>query len=240
MKKITTLLMALLAVLFFTTSCEKEEVEVPIKVLVLGADSPEWIADVQSKIKGTGLFEAVDTFCLENRTPTLAQLQAYDAVFLFTDDDAKDAVATGNALASYIEGGGGVVDAVFTGNYPIEGNYTQYSLYTNSDQTSGAVRTLGAIANVEHELVKGILSFNGGTASYYNSGGTLAAGTTILAKYDNDAPFIVYKENVGVKKARRVFLNFFPPSKDVREDLWDPTTDGAKIMGGALVWVANN
>jgi len=240
MKKITTLLLALFAVLIFATSCDKDPVTPePLNVLVIGSESDkEWIVDVRNKIDGTDLFATVDTFNMIKRVPSLELLNSYDAVLVFTDSDPYNAVTTGDNLAAYIEAGGGVVNAVFSGSYPITGNFTKYSILTNSDDISGVVRTLGTVADSDHLIMENIVSFNGGTASYINTDGIINENATVIAKYDNDVPLVIIQENVGPKSVNRVFLNFFPPSKDVREDFWDPSTDGDLLMAYALIWSA--
>ncbi len=74
--------------------------------------------DVRAKILGTGSFTSVDIFNARlgpfDGTPTLAQLQAYDAVFVWSALSFDDPTALGNVLADYVDGGGTVVQAMFT------------------------------------------------------------------------------------------------------------------------------
>ncbi len=233
--------MTFFAVIFVSTSCEKEKAFEPkqLKVLVMGSVSNvNYLVDVKNKIDSTNLFVQVDTFNIYKQVPTTDLLNQYNAVFVFTDNGALDSEATGNALAEYIEAGGGVVNAVFSGNVTLIGNFTNYAIITASGQKSGIVRTLGSVTDTQHTIMKNILNFNGGQSSYNNIITGIDEGAVILAKYDNDDPFIIIKENVGPQNAKRVFLNFYPPSRDVRDDFWDTTTDGALIMGYSLSWVA--
>jgi len=61
-------------------------------------------------------------------------------------------------------------------------------------------------------------------------------GATVVAEYTTGAPLIIRAENVGPANTRRVFLNFYPPSIDARDDFWDTTSDGDQIMRNALLW----
>lgn len=208
-------------------------------VLVAGSPgNPDWLLDVEAKLDATGLV-AADTFLTSGGTPTLAELQSYDAVFVFTDANAQDPTTFGNNLAAYIDGGGAVVDATFTPNVEILGGFTAYELYSMSGQSNGANLGIGTINDPGHPTLNGVTSFDGGTASFHNIAGTVAAGATIIAEYTTGAPLIIVQENVGPANTRRTFLNFYPPSIDARDDFWDTASDGALIMANALRWTAN-
>jgi len=81
------------------------------KILVTGSDYSANENDFVSKLTGTGLFSQVDLMDLQNTTPTLAQLQQYAAVLVWSDFNLWDATTLGDNLASYVSGGGGVVVA---------------------------------------------------------------------------------------------------------------------------------
>lgn len=207
-------------------------------VLIAGATGiSDWILDVEAKLDATGIV-AADTFLTNAGTPTLAELQSYDAVLVFTDAGAADPVAFGDNLGQYIDGGGAVVDATFTPNVAITGGFTAYELYSMSGQSNGANLGIGTINDPSHPTLVGVTSFDGGTASFHNTGGTVAAGATVIAEYTTAAPFIIVQENVGPANAKRAFLNFYPPSIDARDDFWDSASDGALVMANALRWTA--
>ncbi len=208
-------------------------------VLIVGAPgNPDWILDVEAKIESTGSLSA-DTFLSSGGTPTIGQLQNYDAVFLFTDAGAADPAALGNVLEQYIDSGKPVVDATFTPNVAITGGFTQYELYSMSGQSNGANLGIGTILEPGDPILTDVTSFDGGTASFHNTGGTIAAGATVIAEYADGSPLIIRDDNVGPANTRRVFLNFYPPSIDARDDFWDTTSDGDQIMRNALLWAIN-
>jgi hypothetical protein len=208
-------------------------------VLIVGSPgNPDWILDVEAKLEETGTLSA-DTFLSSTGTPTIAELQNYDAVYLFTDAGAADPVALGDVLEMYIDSGKPVVDATFTPNVPITGGFTQYELYSASGQSNGANLGIGTILEPGDPILTDVSTFDGGTASFHNTGGTIAGGATVVAEYTDGSPLIIRDDNVGPANTRRVFLNFYPPSIDVRDDFWDSASDGALIMRNALLWAIN-
>jgi len=70
-------------------------------------------ADVQNLLVATGAFSRVDVVNAGVGTPSVAQLQAYDAVLVFSDYFFQNPGAMGTNLANYRDAGGRVVVAVF-------------------------------------------------------------------------------------------------------------------------------
>lgn len=200
-------------------------------VAVLGAPyDPAWSLDVRDKIAAVsaGSLGTVDVFDVGTATPTLPQLRAYTAVLVFSDVDFFDAVALGDVLADYVDGGGTVVIATFAYNInPIGGRIVtgNYMPLTLGDQSDGLPMTLVPVDPL-HPLLAGVTSFDGGTSSFHNVV-TTTAGATLVANWSNGLPLIAVKGSV-------VGLNFYPPSSDARADFWVAGTDGARIMVNAL------
>lgn len=204
------------------------------RVLIAGAESdPAWIADVRTKVRGTGLIGIADTFNIRSGTPTLAQLRAYDAVLVWTDDVAQNPVALGNALADYVDSGGGVVNATFTQsiNWRITGRWADtYELIVASGTSVSGMSSLAAITYPSHPAMSGVASFNGGSASFRSAGTSLRANAFVIAQWSDGRPLVV----ASTRFPNRMDLGFFPPSSTVRADLWNAATDGAKLMANAL------
>lgn len=204
--------------------------------------TPAWNSEIQAKLQATGMFSAVDVYDLAAVTPTLAQMQGYCALLVFTDDDPANPIAFGDALADYVDGGGGVVASVFaTASIPIEGrfNTANYWAIQPTGQQQGTVQTLGTIFVPGHPILAGVVSFDGGTSSYRPSADSLHPQATRIANWtgtDNIA-LIATREINGV---RRVDLGFYPPSTDSRADFWVASTDGARIMANSLTWVCSS
>lgn len=204
---------------------------------------PSFEADVQAKIIATGLITgAVDLFDVAAATPTLAQLQAYHAVLVFTDTPgAFDPDALGDVLADYVDAGGGVVQAVFafwSSGLNIGGRWTtgDYSVWEEGAQSDGTPLTIGTVYDPGHPLLAGVAGLNGGSSSYHNTVGALQSGAVAVADWSNGQPLVGY--NTSAFAGRIVGLNFYPPSSDARSDFWDASTDGAVLMANALNFAA--
>ncbi|MBI5676891.1 MAG: IPTL-CTERM sorting domain-containing protein [Nitrospirae bacterium] len=232
------LLFFVLAVCMFVVSFTAAAVAQDVAVVACSVN-PAWTTEVQSKLVATGFFTTVDTYETDVATPTLAELQTYDAVLVFTDGGCG-AGTLGDNLADYVDGGGGVVTAVFaTASLPITGRFDtdNYWVIQPTGQTSGTTETLGTIFVPGHPILNGVASFSGGTSSYRPSADSLHPSATRIANWTGagNIALIATREINGV---RRADLGFFPPSTDSRSDLWVASTDGDIIMANALVWVS--
>jgi hypothetical protein len=211
-------------------------------VLVAGAVSdPAWLDDVRSKIVGTGLIAGnVDTLNVRTSTPTLATLQAYDAVLIFSDAPLANSDALGNTFADYVDGGGGVVQAtfVFTSGNGLGGRWTaqNYDVWQRGYEGAPGGLTLGTVYVPNHPILTGVTSFNGGSSSYQNVVGSLHPNATAIADWSNGRPLIA--ANTSSFAGGVAGLNFYPVSSDVRSDLWQASTDGDLLMANALNFVA--
>jgi hypothetical protein len=213
-------------------------------VLVCGACSPQtWLDDVQNKLIATGAFNSVATYnTYLTGTPTLAYMQGFDAILVFTDYSPVDPTTLGNNLAQYIDGGGGVVNSTFSNaSVLIGGNFntTPYQVIVPIGGQYGSPQLqLGTILDPCHPIIQGITTFDGGSSSYRSNSNTLAPGASFVANWSNNDWLVAQRINVGPMNVRRADLNFYPPSSTVRSDFWDATTQGGQLMANALLWVA--
>jgi hypothetical protein len=195
-----------------------------------------FVADVQSKLIASGQFSTVDIIDASAVTPTVAQLQAYKAVLVWSNSSFAGSVALGNNIDTYLRAGGGVVIAVFAntdpGDLELQGAWATNvdSPMTVLSQSEGVQLTLGTIHVPGSPLLAGVTSFNGGTSSY-NDPGTLTPGAIDIADWSNGTPLIATKLING---SLVVALNFFPPSSDARADFWVASTGGTQLMVNAL------
>ena len=208
-------------------------------VAVYGAPSTaSWNSDVTSNISNTSLFFNVSGFLVgsELPTPTLAQLEQYSAVLVYSDASFNDPVGMGNVLADYLDAGGGVVVATFGFNSDgngllgriVTGGYLPLS--TGSD-INGTFLTLVA-DQPSHPILNGVTSFNGGSSSYHDSVST-TTGATLVAHWTDGLPLVATKQ---LTAGRAAALNFYPPSSNARSDFWEASTDGGRLMANALLW----
>jgi hypothetical protein len=211
------------------------------RVAVLGAPgTPSWNNDVQSKLQGTGFFATVDIINIATSTPTLSQLQQYNAVLVFTDTSAQDGTTLGNNLANYVDAGGGVVAAVFiTASIPLGGRFNSQNYYIiqPTGQQQGTTETLGTVYLPGDPLLAGVSSFNGGTSSYRPSSSSLNPVAVRVADWTGPGTIPLIAKGV-INGHPRVDLGFYPPSIDVRSDFWVSSTGGARIMANALLAVS--
>jgi hypothetical protein len=204
------------------------------RVALLAGDMADYIADVHDKLVAADAFAEVTTLPESGPgagTPTLAALQAYDAVYVWTNGPTfSDPVAVGNVLADYIDAGGHVVVSTFAAYsraIDIRGRFASggYLPTTTGEQNNAPGQTL--VPDIpDHPLLAGVASFDGGT-SYRNSGLTVRADSTLVAHWTDGEPFVVLRDKV-------VLLNFFPPSSDAEIGFWDASTDGTRLMVNAL------
>ncbi len=211
-----------------------------LDVGVYGAADAAYRDDVAAKLAGTGRFGQVLVHDLTASTPSLADLQQVDAVLVFSDDPFADAVALGDALADYLDGGGGVVLATFSfydgGGYGIEGRILDDGYLPLDTDHYGSGAQLLLVPDVAgHELLDGVAYFTGGQASLHNRTLSVTPGATLVAHWDNGEPLLAtWHPTAGTVVA----LNVFPPSSDARADLWDTASDGQVLLGNCLWYAA--
>jgi M6 family metalloprotease-like protein len=211
------------------------------RVAVLGAETQTGFnEDVRQKLLATAAFEAVDIIQANAVTPTLAGLQPYSAVLVYSDIPFNNAAALGNVLASYVDAGGGVVVSTFAlfnlgSGFGIEGRLLTdgYLPFLPGATASGAEITL-VPDQASHPILASVGSLSGGTASFHNLV-TVAPNAALVAHWSNGRPLVVTKVT-GL--GRVVGLNFFPVSQTMQANLWRTNTAGGLLMANALRWSA--
>jgi hypothetical protein len=204
-------------------------------VAILGSpNTPEWNDDVAAKLLGTGKFTTVDIYNIADVTPTVAELKPYGSVLVYSDGVGfENAVQLGNNLADYVDGGGGVVTAVFTNaSIPFEGRFADenYWAIEPENQSGGSHLMLGDVLVPDSPLMTGVSTFDGGDSSYFGTG-IVNVNATLIAEWDNNAPLVALRDDIPVSA-----LNFFPPSSDARSDFWVAGTNGDILMANALLY----
>jgi hypothetical protein len=208
-------------------------------VVILGApDTPSWNNDVQSTILASGVaLGGVSIIDVATSTPSLATLETFSAVLVYTDGVFTQNGPLGDVLASYVNAGHGVVQMTFANaSLPLGGAWDSggYNAIAPTGQTEGTELTLGTINAPGNPLFNGVTSFDGGTSSFHSTGG-VANGATLLAQWSDGS---VFAAELTDKAAPIISLNFFPPSNNVRSDFWVSSTNGGLLMANALAEVA--
>jgi gliding motility-associated-like protein len=215
------------------------------KVLLLVAESPTYAQNVKTQLDNSGRFEQVDIHYGNSTIPSLDTMKQYNAIVLWSDTYYNNSTTLGDRLADYIDWGGGVVTAVFvtayqnsSNNLGIQGRFKSgnYWLLGSTSQTQGTRLTLGTYS-AGHEIMDGVTSFDGGSSSYRSSNPVLNGSPTVVARWSNNDPLVVYKDNIGPSGASRVDLNFFPPNSTARGDFWSSNTDGTRLLTNSIEYV---
>jgi Immunoglobulin domain len=211
------------------------------RVAVFGASSlPNGLSDVQTKVTSLGSIPQVDAFSVIGGTvvPGLADFQKYESVLVFGDVNYNDPTNIGNALTSYIDLGGGVIVATFSYDQPpglglggqiATNNYMAFTT-TNGQSEPGGLTMIEDLPT--HPLLDGVVTFGGG-ADYHNSPITNTPGSLLVAHWSDGQPLVGGKDD---PPGRAAGLNFYPASSDALSGLWDPATDGAKMIANAFLW----
>lgn len=215
------------------------------RVAVFGAPSDtNWNADVRAKIIAGGMFQQVDVFYAGAGAPvpTLAQLLQYQSVLVYSDAPFSDNTAFGNALADYVDAGGGVVVATFAfweaagGGLAMNGRLLtgNYLPFTTGQQNFTA--NLSLVKDLPaHPILNGVNSLTGNPSVYYNTPLAVANGAALVAHWNNGQPLIAARQSPN--GGRVAGLNFYPPSSTAfPSGGWLATTDGGRIMANALLW----
>jgi hypothetical protein len=204
-------------------------------LLVHGEDDPSRAADVQTKLRSTSSFTAVDVFSAYLDTPTLSLLQQYTVVFVFRYGGFQSTASLGDVLAFYWDGGGAVViayNAVRTLNDGLFGTAANgYILLDTSSSDDSSSRTLGTVAEPSSPLLIGVQTLT--VASFGRITGAVINGGVVVTRWSDDYPLLVRK----YRNDRSLLeINMWPPSSDVESRSW--SGDGAALMRNALLYVA--
>lgn len=196
--------------------------------------------DPQTKLLGTGRFAQVDIIAANLSTPDLATLQQYDAVIIWSNVNFINTATLSTNLADYVDGGGGVVQAVFanstlTANRYLTGRWQSGDLDVVAPaggSTSGAA-TLGATLELGHPLMEGVNVLSATIASRPTST-TFRPGCRAIGNW-SDGKFLTAEH----PKQQRCDIGMYPPSNLVSASWWNSTGDGDDVMANALVWASS-
>jgi hypothetical protein len=196
--------------------------------------------DIQSKLMGTGQFSSVTVVNIHTSTPTLADLKTYGSVLVFSDNTIYDAGSLGDRLADYVDGGGGVVVAVFAiGDLQIGGRFASddyYAIEPGAGTNTFTSASLGTVYHSDSPVMTGVTTFAGGSTPSRISSATINANAVRVADWSDGLPLVATRVLNGTN---RVDLNFFPPSGDAGTGGWVSSTNGAQILANALVLAAS-
>ncbi len=213
-------------------------------IAVLGADgtgSDLYLNNITQYLVNSGRFASVTTINGYFITPTLAELQAFDAVGVFGWYGWLSSAAIGNVLADYVDAGGNVFIAFAAngtgGGWTVQGRFNtgNYWLISAFSYEGGGAFSLGAVFEPSHPVMNGVSTLISG--SKLLNGATVAPGATLLASFTDGTPLAAVKEAGG---GRRVDISF--PLFTSAVDSWgvNPATDATLLITNAFEWVAGS
>ncbi|MEX2217279.1 MAG: hypothetical protein WD749_00840 [Phycisphaerales bacterium] len=190
--------------------------------------------DVQSKLQFTGAFPEVVIFNAARGTPTLQYLQQFKAVITWSNVNYFEADLLGDALADYVDAGGGVVVTPFanSSNTPYRwllGRWTPYEIIPSQGGSTGTSTALGGILIPGHPVIDGVSTLSGTNMNRPTTTAVNAHGQKVALWQDGRTLAAVSTEH-----PRRVDLGLYPPSADTSAGFW--TGDGARLMANALLY----
>jgi hypothetical protein len=194
---------------------------------------------VVNSLTGDSRIASVTGIVITSVTPTLAELQAFDAVLVFTNSTPQNSITLGDNLAGYVDGGGGVVLTMFairasSAARTVQGRFLTDNYYcieqsVGSSTTGNA--TLGTIYLPASPLVENVNTFDGGTSSF-RSPAPLNPNAIRIADWSTGQILIAERTDLG---GGRVDLGFFAVSQLASSSSWLITTDGAAMLRNSVV-----
>ncbi len=211
-------------------------------IAVLGADGGGgiYLNDVAIYLINSGRFASVTTLNGYNFTPTLAELQMYDAVVVFGWYSWNNPTGIGDVLADFVDGGGRLMMAFAAngvgGEWQISGRFDSenYWLIKPYSFNGGSYYTLGTVYEPGHPIMSGVNSVVSG--SKLNNGAFVNPGTNRIADFSDGTPLVVIREQSG---NRRVDISFPVVTSSVVPG-WgiDPASDASLLIVNAIEWLA--
>lgn len=196
--------------------------------------------DLQLKLMTSGQFAAVDVHDLNSEAPTLSTLEAYDVVWVFSTSPYHDPDDLGDALADYMDAGGGVVVAPYLltadlldGRFADEG-YAPFVAAEGTQMSGGYAWLVADDAN--HPILAGVTAANAGSGSNVQGVPGVASGATLVAHWDSGGAAVGVRETPG----RCAFVTLVPASSDAYETYYDVETDVPQLLVNVTAWAAGD
>jgi len=190
-----------------------------IDVLLAAADSSDVLRSILLEFDD---ISTVDQFNTEYDTPTLSQLQQYDAVIVWANWQHADPVGLGDVLADYVDSGGKVMltQPSVTPPWGVEGRIItgSYSPFAYEGEPIWWPAELGWY-DPSHPIMEGV----GNITDESQEDVMLTEGAELVALWDNGEPLVATKYSV-------VSINIF------LSDSYSWTGDVPTLVHNALIW----
>jgi hypothetical protein len=157
-----------------------------MRVLILHAGGQ--VAALRDLLRGFPELQAVDAHDLSFTTPSLTELRSYDCVLVATGSSRFDPTATGDVLADYVDGGGGLVLtlASFVSSYEIGGRLLRDGYMPFQLGFSGGGSASLGMRDTLHPIMRGITKLEGDLLSFV----TWHPKATDVARWDTGLPLV--------------------------------------------------
>jgi hypothetical protein len=182
------------------------------------------------------------TFFFVNTAPSLTYLRQFDVILLFANGLFDQSSVLGTRIRDYVQLGGNVITATFywqnrsdsglgaTGWGPLE-SIDPFS--SGSGQTYQSA-TMNGSATVAHPLTTGLSVL---ASTGFRGAVTAKAGTTVVARWNDNSPLIGYQ--VLPSGSRMVAVSLFPASSGTAATgdvmtLWRNAVGWAGAAGGPI------
>jgi hypothetical protein len=205
------------------------------------------IADVKKTLDDSKLFDSVTNIDVSSTPPSAATFAMCDSVIVWSDTSRSFNYPTeiGDALAAFVEQGGGVVVvnpyyASLTYSNVYSANWDKYMLMERGSMTSTSKTTLGT-KDMLHPVMAGIGKVEtNGSRCYQRSSATGSAIRSIakpIASWTDGNAMMLY----GTPNGRpRIDLNMVPVSSTVPTyGCYDPASDAGRLIAQAVFFVAS-
>lgn len=208
-------------------------------VAIVASCTGENCDDVREVLQDTRRFARVDIYNINARLPELDDLNPYDSVLVFTDENFDERDALGDLLADFVDRGRGVVTAPLaheTGLYQLRGRYytERYSGLIYSD-TIFQDASMGETISEGHPVMRNVQNLESGRVR--SSSNAIWTGSYRVANWNDGRPIAVAREDRG---GRTLDVTFFPVSDEVDSRNWPRDSDGATFWANALLWASRN
>ena len=172
---------------------------------------------------------------------TLEQCDRYDAVLIFSSSTFTEPDELGDALADYVDNGGGVVVGAIASDsdsHGVGGRFDKegYSPLNRGQRSHESRHSLGKRVLPDHPIIQNVNTFDGGSQSWRVTT-TVSETGKLIAEWEDGVPLVA--EKIIGERACSVALNMWPPSMNISKDGWETLTDGTTLILNSLLYVAN-
>ncbi|MEO0078161.1 MAG: S8 family peptidase, partial [candidate division WOR-3 bacterium] len=197
------------------------------QIRVLWIYSDYGAPDTTLGVRLQALGDSVDYFDGQTGTPTLQQLQAYDAVGAHSNYTYQSPSGLGDVLADYVDAGGGVVLANFsyTSGWAMAGRIMTGAYATISPGANTHLNSSLGWYNPGHPIMAGVSSVQ----DQYMASGTFVSTAESVARWNDGRPYVAVSANQKVAGTNMYPGIYNTPSRQ---------GDWALVIHNALMFVS--